>query len=223
VADFTQFCRDSSLITADDEIEFLFTGKNLPEIGYLVPKGLNGFLPSTRLRYESSTSVLATLSRHMLIPPAQAGPPNGLGVQVLNTPLPVTGDITGTVKAKIVSTPFFQSSVPTCDATNRCSVKFPAVPTGKRLRVTRIHGALYFSNDEAFVALDLDNLNGQVFVVPVHPFAAAYLGATLSFNESTDVVFTAGQTPIVEMGTGGRFFTSSFNRLGITGDLQDVE
>src|SRR5215471_9244969 len=78
------------------------------------------------------------------------GPPGGLGVQVLNTPLPVTGavttTITGTVNAKIVSTPFFQSSVPTCDVLNRCFVKFPAVPAGKRLRVTRIHGAMYLTN-----------------------------------------------------------------------------
>ena len=165
---------------------------------------------------------------------AQAGPPNGLGVQVLNTPLPVTGTVTttisgttnvaGTVNAKIVptSTPFFQSSVPTCDVLNRCSVKFPAVPTGKRLRVTRIHGAMFFSNVEAFASLDLNDLNDQLFVEPVHPFNAAYLGPTLSFNDATDVVFTAGQVPIVEMGTGGTFIKSDFNRLGITGNLEDA-
>src|SRR5262249_21631407 len=135
-----------------------------------------------------------------------------------------TTTVTGTVNAKIVptSTPFFQSSVPTCDVLNRCFVKFPAVPTGKRLRVTRIHAAMYLTNIDAFVALDVDGLNGQVFVEQLHPFPAAYLGPTLSFNEATDVVLTAGQVPFVEMGTGGTFITSSFNRLGITGDLQDA-
>jgi len=160
------------------------------------------------------------------------GPPNGLGVQVLNVPLPVTGTttttitgtvpVTGTVNVVSGETPFFQSSVPTCDALNRCFVKFPAVPAGMRLRVTRIHGAFYNSNVEAFVALDLNDLNGQVFVTPVHPFAAAYLGTALSFNEATDVVFAAGQTPIVEMGTAGTFNPTTFNRLGITGVLQNV-
>jgi hypothetical protein len=167
-------------------------------------------------------------SHHVAAQGDPKGPPSGLGVQVLNTPLPVTGAVTttvaGTVNAKIVptSTPFFQSSLPTCDALNRCFVKFPAVPVGKRLRVTRIHGALYSSNVDAFVALDLNDLNGQVFVEQLHAFPAAYLGFTLSFNEATDVVFTAGQVPIVEMGTGAMFTSTNFNRLGITGDLQDA-
>jgi hypothetical protein len=41
----------------------------------------------------------------------------------------------------------------------------------------------------------------------------------LSFNTSTDVVFEAGQTPILEIGTTGTFFADSRNRLGITGEL----
>jgi hypothetical protein len=161
-------------------------------------------------------------------PAGPAGPPNGLAVQVLNTPLPVQVntplEVTGTVNVPSQSRSFFfQSSVPTCDASNRCSVTFPAVPAGKVLRVTRIHGALYFSNVDAFVALDLNNLNGQLFVKPLTPFSGAYLGPTLSFNESTEVIFTAGQIPIVEIGTGTSFNQNTFNRLGLTGELINAQ
>ena len=67
---------------------------------------------------------------------------------------------------------------------------------------------MYFSNVDAFVALDI--------------FPAAYLSTVLSFNEETDAVFTAGQVPIVEMGTAGTFVVSIFNRFSITGDLEDA-
>jgi hypothetical protein len=74
-----------------------------------------------------------------------------------------------------------------------------------------------------FVALDRNDFSTNVFVRPLTPFAGAYLGFTLSFNEAADVVFEAGETPIVEMGTAGTFDRNSFNRLGITGELLDVE
>src|SRR5262245_52414675 len=63
------------------------------------------------------------------------GPPP-FGVEVVNVPLPVTG----TVTAKSAQTAISQVNKPTCDSINRCFVTFPAVPVGKRLRVTRIFG-----------------------------------------------------------------------------------
>jgi hypothetical protein len=193
----------------------------------------------------AAVAVLAAVGTLMTSHPAKAadgGPTVTIGGP-LPLPVTVTGPsaITGTVAlapgssvlvnnpstnpvhVKMLSTPFFQSSAPVCDAVNRCTVTFPVVPPGKFLRVTRIHGAMYFLNADAFVALDLNNTNGQLFVMPVHPFNAAYLGSALSFNEATDIVFTAGQVPIVEMGTTGSFVTTSFNRLGITGDLEDAQ
>ena len=165
-----------------------------------------------------------------------AGPPGGLAVQIVNTPLPVhiadgavpvTGNVTATVAgevtAKIAPTNlFFQTKAPTCDLANRCFVKFPAVPDGKVLRVTRITGALFNTNADAFVALDLDNFATNLFVLSVKPFGGAYLGPTLSFNADTDVVFEAGQSPIIEMGTTGTFDKNSFNRLNLTGELIDA-
>jgi hypothetical protein len=147
------------------------------------------------------------------------GPPNStLGVKVVNTPLPITGTVTATVTPKL----FFELSAPTCDVTNRCFVKFPAVPANKILRVTHIQGAFFNTTIAAFVALDLNDFNTNVFVRPLTPFPGAYLGFTLSFNEAVDVVFKAGETPIVEMGAAGPFNVNSFNRLGITGELLDI-
>ena len=151
-----------------------------------------------------------------------AGPPEGLGVQVLNTPLPITGTVTGNVTATITPTMYFSLSKPTCDISNRCSVTFPEVPAGKILRVTHIHGNLFNTNAPAFVALDMNNFDTNVFVRQLAPFAGAYLGATLSFNEATDVVFEAGQIPIIEVGSTVAFNQTTFNRVGITGELLDV-
>jgi hypothetical protein len=158
-----------------------------------------------------------------------AGPPNGQGVQVLNTPLDVHVlntplQVTGTVNVPSQSRSFFfQSSVPTCDLLNRCSVTYPAVPAGKILRVTRIQGLLFLATANAFVALDLNSLNTQLIVKPVTLFPAAYFGQTLSFDEATEVIFAAGQIPIIEMGTTGTFNSNPFNRLGLAGELFDAQ
>lgn len=170
-----------------------------------------------------------------------AGPPSGLDVNVVNTPsvnvtntpsvtvtntsanpVQVTGTLTGTVTTTVAQNRITQSSEPTCDVLNRCFVKFPAVPANKLLRVTRIFGTMYFSNVNAFVALDRNNLDGQLFVRPLAPFNGAYLGTTLSFNEDTDVVFKGGEIPIVEIGTSGTLVVSGFNILGLTDELLDA-
>jgi len=155
--------------------------------------------------------------------PKVAGPEGGLGVQVLNTPLPVTGTVTGSVTAQITQKLYYHSSGPTCDAVNRCFVKFPAVPANKLLRVTHVHGAFFFTDANAFVSLDRNDLNTNVWVLPLTRFTAAYLGATLSFNEATDLVFEPGEIPILELGTTGTFVANTFNKLGITGELIDIQ
>ena len=155
-------------------------------------------------------------------------PPPNLGVTVLNVPIPVTQSgtwsvtLAGTPLVEVAQTPVSESVAPTCDAVNRCFVQFPAVPEGYRLRVTRLHGALFFQTADAFVALDRDNLNTTLFLAPIVRFPAAYNGTVLSFNIDTDFVFGPGQRPIVEVGTAGTFGSSSFNRLGLTGEFVRV-
>jgi hypothetical protein len=151
-------------------------------------------------------------------PPQAQGPPT-VPVQIVNVPLPVTGAVLARLSPEL----FFQSSAPTCDALNRCFVKFPTVPAGKRLRLTRIHGAMYFSDRDAFVAVDINDLNHQLLIRPLPLFPAAYFGPMLSFNEATDLVFEAGQTPLVEVGTSSEFPPNAFNRLGITGELITIQ
>ena len=156
-------------------------------------------------------------------------PPPNLGVTVLNVPIPVTQSgtwnvaLTGTPLVEVAQTPVSESVRPTCDALNRCFVSFPAVPAGYRLRVTRLHGVLFFQTADAFVALNRDSLGAVVFVAPLVRFSAAYYGnSTLSFNIDTDFVFAEGEVPIVEVGSVANLGTNQTNRLGFTGEFVRV-
>lgn len=128
----------------------------------------------------------------------------------------------GTWTVNLAEAPYFYSVAPTCDFENRCSVTFPAVPAGAILRVKRLHGIMFHDSFDAFVSLSINSSSsGTVFAFPLPHFDAAFSGDVLSFNTDTEVVFTAGQSPVLVIGTSpaNTFATSPFNRLGITGTL----
>jgi hypothetical protein len=57
---------------------------------------------------------------------------------------------------------------------------------------------------------------------PANAFAAAYYGAAFVFNEQVDVVFEAGEAPVLELGTTGRLVDDTFNKMTVTGVLVDA-
>ena len=80
---------------------------------------------------------------------------------------------------------------------------FPAVPAGKRLKVTRISGFVWnvdSSNTGAFVALNDPGSSFARVAFPLSHPVFAYYGTGYSFNQEVDFIYEAGQSPRVEMG-----------------------
>jgi len=147
-------------------------------------------------------------------PTTTAGPPEGLGVQVLGGTVQIDGGtvgVTGTVAATQsgtwtvnVAAPeiYTERLRPQCVFLNVCVATFTAVPAGQVLRVSAIVGFMRFQSNDAFVALHAGSgLSAAtvLFTQPVPLTTGFYYGNALSFNIATDVVFTAGQTPSVEV------------------------
>jgi hypothetical protein len=126
-------------------------------------------------------------------------------------------DATAQIRAALVRdvdeparVPYEFEVAPTRPFLNVYHADFPAVPAGKRLKLTRISGFIWSvnsSNSGAFVAV---NDPGGTFArvgFPIFHQPMAYWGTTYSFNIGVDYVFEAGQSPRVEMGvsagTGG--------------------
>jgi hypothetical protein len=118
--------------------------------------------------------------------------------------------------------PYFHTLTATCPFLNQCLGQFPAVPAGKRLRLTRISGFFRFSNINAFVTLGIQGASSPMFAFPLTPFSGAYYGALLSFNEEVDVYLEAGQSPVLEVGSGSTFATFLPNVLTLSGYLVDL-
>jgi hypothetical protein len=147
-------------------------------------------------------------------------------------PVEVTGSVgvTGTVAAtqagewvtRSAAQPYTEAVAPTCPFLNQCVASFAAVPAGKVLRVTNLQGFVrMLAVTDGIVSLHTDNPSAAsiVFVLPLPATGAAYYGPALGLNERVDVVFTAGQVPVIEVGTLGTFQNTEFNRLGLTGTL----
>lgn len=118
--------------------------------------------------------------------------------------------------------PYVESLAPTCGFTNQCISTFATVPAGKRLRVTSISGAFFFTNVSGFIGFHHPAVGSIMF--PVAPFNAAYFGTVVSFNQQVDRFYEAGQTPSLEFGvqSPNTIFVDSRNRLTITGYLVDI-
>lgn len=118
--------------------------------------------------------------------------------------------------------PYFHTIAVTCPFTNSCYATFPAVPAGKRLRVTRIGAFARFQPNGGFLALDLTYGGIPVVAFPVSPMNLNYFGNCISADFAVDYYFEAGQTPVLELGNGAGWSTSPLPNVRITGYLVDL-
>ena len=120
--------------------------------------------------------------------------------------------------------PYFVHQAPTCPFTNECYVAGPAVPAGKRVRVTRVEGMLFGQTATIIAVLSLNGDLAPVRMFPSFPFAQAFFGTGVSFNEEVDFFFDAGQTPFLAVGatSPNTVSSDSRNRLTIAGYIVDV-
>jgi hypothetical protein len=118
--------------------------------------------------------------------------------------------------------PYLVSAQATCPFVNECTLSGSTVPAGKRLRVTRLAGVLINQTASIFFALHLNDSVHPLVMFPAAPINGAFWGYVVSFNQEIDFYFEAGQTPILEIGTGGIISLDSRNRLTIVGYLVDV-
>ena len=118
--------------------------------------------------------------------------------------------------------PYSYDLAPACVFLNSCEVDFPAVPAGKRLRITSVR--LMFTGTNAasvFVVRRADTVFPTV-AFPVAPFSGAYLGNLLSGSFDVNLIYEAGQQPALELGNASAIVNSAANRFGVTGYLVDV-
>src|SRR5262249_15215637 len=127
------------------------------------------------------TLAILAMLRGAAEPVAAAGPPGGLQVDVVNTPLPVTGSVTlapGTaVDATVVNPanmPALTSSIDergrvayqstirqTCDPTTHfCTFTFPQVPSGHRLVINHISGDVSYQSNATHTIAFLNTKTG---------------------------------------------------------------
>lgn len=124
--------------------------------------------------------------------------------------------------------PYGGTLTPTCVFTNQCLAEFPVVPAGKRLRVTAIAAFVRSNSSSAahlFALHRNDGAGGNIIsLVTMPPIGAAYYGPVASTNQAVDVMFEAGERPILEVGLGAGLggITASATRLTLTGYLVDV-
>jgi hypothetical protein len=120
--------------------------------------------------------------------------------------------------------PYTMQMPPSCAFTNQCVAVFPAVPAGKRLRVTNVSALFFFANFDGLLAVHVGAAHDLAVIFPVPPVAAAYYGSVGSTSRPVDLVYEAGEAPMLEYGTSpaNTIFSDSRNRLGLSGYLVDV-
>ncbi len=118
--------------------------------------------------------------------------------------------------------PYAYDLAPVCIYTNSCEADFPAVPAGKRLRITSVRLMFMGTNvASVFVVRRADTVFPTV-AFPVTPFSGAYFGALLSGSFDVDLIYEAAQQPALELGNTTAIVYSGSNRFGVTGYLVDV-
>jgi len=121
--------------------------------------------------------------------------------------------------------PYSYEIRPTCPFSNVCEAAFPVVPAGKRLRLTSVRLLMRFTNVSGFLAVNVDSSLNPVIAFPVSPFNGAYYGSLISGNFPVDMIFNAGQRPVLEMGVpagASGINDNGGNKFGVTGYLVDV-
>jgi hypothetical protein len=121
--------------------------------------------------------------------------------------------------------PYFYSLAPTCPFLNVCQATFPAVPTGKRLRLTSVSMLFRFTDVSGFLAINLDARSNLLAMFPVSPINGAYYGTTVAATEQVDLYFEEGQAPVLEFGVpafSAGISVLDTNRFLASGYLVDV-
>jgi hypothetical protein len=114
-----------------------------------------------------------------------------------------------------------------CPFGNDCTVEYPVVAAGKRVRITDVTIAIPAQSTAThFLAV---HRNGASFatmlsVFPMAPISAAFYGQMVSTTQSLNVYFEAGDKPVVELfvtaGSGG--INASQARVTLTGYVVDT-
>jgi hypothetical protein len=114
----------------------------------------------------------------------------------------------------------------TCPFGNLCNAVFPAIPAGKRVRVTEVSLAFGASASATHLIAVHRTSNDftPVAMFQAVPFAAAYYGLMVATTQPLDVVFEAGETPTIEIGVaaGAGGINASAARATLTGYIVDV-
>jgi hypothetical protein len=118
--------------------------------------------------------------------------------------------------------PYAYDLAPTCFFVNSCEADFPAVPAGKRLRITSVRLMFTGTNAASVLAVRRADTVFPTVAFPVAPFSGAYFGNLLSGSFDVDLIYEAGQQPALELGNASAISNSAANRLGMTGYLVDV-
>jgi hypothetical protein len=121
--------------------------------------------------------------------------------------------------------PYNYALAPLCQFANICTATFPPVPAGKMLRLTSMRAIFFNTNTSAILAVHRNVRNAPLQVYPVEPFGGFYYGSVLNANQAVDLVFVAGESPVLELGIAaavGGISAHPNNRLGVSGYLVDV-
>ena len=123
--------------------------------------------------------------------------------------------------------PYAHFLSPTCPFGNQCVATFPDVPVGKRLRLTQISFfSIGVSSTTGIFVVNRNSTSSPLLIFPVNRVNTAYYsGTSLVGTFAVDLIFEAGERPVLELGvpvsTGG-IPANGFNRYGVTGYLVDV-
>ena len=118
--------------------------------------------------------------------------------------------------------PYSYDLAPVCFFLNSCEADFPAVPAGKRLRITSVRLMFTGTNVTSVFAVRRADTIFPTVAFPVAPFSGAYFGNLISGSFDVDLIYEAGQQPALELGNTTNISNSSANRFGVTGYLVDV-
>lgn len=151
-----------------------------------------------------------------------------VGMTVAFAPTPVSAQTRPALVRSVdepARVPYFYALTPTCGFTNQCTATFPAVPAGKRVRVTEVGMFFRNTNVTGFLSVQKNNLANQWGAWAVSPINGAYYGALLSGHFKVDLMFEAGDSPVLEFGIPagqGGIFQDSSNRLIVSGYIVDT-
>lgn len=121
--------------------------------------------------------------------------------------------------------PYAYTLAASCFFSNVCQASFPAVPAGKRLRLTGVRAHFQGTNVNGAFVVNRNFINNPLASFPIAPFDGGSYGPILAANHTVDLIFVAGEMPVLELNlvanpSGVAFHPN--NRFGVTGYLVDV-